>query len=238
MPHTHAVACKSCALYRLCLPTSISDDELASLDELVIRHPPIEKGQQWIRSGTAFESIYSVRSGSIKLSRIDADGNERIAGLYFPGELIGLDAIATGQHACTATAVETASVCEIPFHVLERHAARIPELGRQLVQFMSREMNRDRALISTLSHKTADQRIAWLLLRIARSMERRGGSPHEFVLSLTRHEIGDYLGLAVETVSRVFTRLNGGGLLHAEGKNVRVNDIERLERLAYECATK
>jgi CRP/FNR family transcriptional regulator len=210
----------------------IGDAEQKLLDEIIVRHPRIEKGKHWFRGGEPFEAVYAVRSGSIKTYHTLPDGTEQITGVYFPGELIGLDAIHSRRHACSAMALESASVCAIPFCELDRLSVRIPELNRQLVRIMSREISRDRALISLLGNKTAEERIAWLLFRIVHGLEQRRCAAREFVLSMSRNDIGNYLGLAVETVSRIFTRFRTRGLLSVHGRHIRVRDFDRLRRLA------
>ncbi len=236
MPAMQPIDCKNCALYRLCLPTCVGESDLKLFDDIIVRHAPIAKGKHWFRAGDAFESIYAVRSGSVKTYRPSADGEDLIAGIFFPGELIGLDAIHAGSHAYSAQAIESASVCEIPFNAIERLSERIPELNQQLVRIMSRELQRDRALIVTLGNKTAEQRVAWLLHRIAAHLETRRYSMLEFELGMSRRDIGGYLGLAVETVSRVITRFQSRGLLVAQGKQIRVRDMDRLKQLADMCS--
>lgn len=231
-----AIKCRDCALYRLCIPTCVGESERAALDAVIVRHPPIAKGQHWFRAGDAFDSIFAVRSGTVKIYRAADDGTERIAGVSFPGELIGLDAIDSSAHAYSAQALETTSVCEIPFAAIEQLSRHAPQLSQSLVRIMSREIQRDRALIVTLANKTAEQRVAWLLCRIARRLEQRRCASHEFALGMSRSDIASYLGLAVETVSRVFTRFRRRGWLGIEGKRVRLREPEQLHRLADSCA--
>jgi len=210
----------------------ITDDQLSRLDAVIVRHAPIKKGRHWYRAGDTVQSIYAIRSGSVKTHYTLEDGAEQVAGFHLPGELIGLDAIYTREHGSSATALETTSICEIPFHHLEALSTQIPELQRQLLRIMSQEMRRDRSLILLLSKKTAEQRVAWLLYRISRGLEQRHYSGREFFLSMSRNDIGNYLGLTVETVSRVFTRFQRKNLLRAEGKHIALLDTEHLCRLA------
>lgn len=210
----------------------VTDDHLSRLDAIIIRHMPIEKGRRWFRAGDVVQSLYAIRSGSVKTHYALEDGAEQVAGFHLPGELIGLDAIYTHEHGCSATALETTSICEIPFHHLDTLSTQIPELHRQLMRIMSKELRRDRSLILLLSKKTAEQRVAWLLYRISSGLEQRHYSGREFFLSMSRNDIGNYLGLTVETVSRVFTRFQRRELLRAEGKHITLTDVEQLCRIA------
>lgn len=226
------IACKDCALHRLCLPTGVAGADLAQLDAIIVRHRPIEKGQQWFRAGDEVQSIYAIRSGSVKTHYAIENGAEQVVGFHLPGELFGLDAVFTTHHGCSATALETTTICEIPFERLDHLTTQIPELHRQLMRVMSRELRRDRSLILLLSKKTAEQRVAWLLQRIACGLEQRRYSGREFFLSMSRNDIGNYLGLTVETVSRVFTRFRHRRLLRADGKHITLLDLDQLNRLA------
>jgi CRP/FNR family transcriptional regulator, anaerobic regulatory protein len=232
MPPKHSIACKNCSLYRLCLPTGVTDEDLSRLDAIIVRHPSIEKGQHWFRAGDAVQSVCAIRSGTVKTHYALENGAEQIAGFHLPGELIGLDAIYTDEHSCSATALETTSICEIPFHQLDKLSTQIPELHRQMMRIMSKEMRRDRSLILLLGKKTAEQRVAWLLHRIASGLEQRHYSGREFFLSMSRNDIGNYLGLTVETVSRIFTRFKRRKLLRVEGKHITLLDVELLCHLA------
>lgn len=226
------IACSNCSLYRLCLPMGVTDDQLSRLDAAIIRHQPIAKGRRWFHASDIVQSIYAIRSGSAKPHYTLEDGAEQVVGFHLPGELIGLDAIYTREHGCSATALETTSLCEIPLHALDTLSTQIPELHRQIVRIMSKEMRRDRSLILLLSKKTAEQRVAWLLHRLSCGLEQRHYSGRDFFLSMSRNDIGNYLGLTVETVSRVFTRFQRKRLLHAKGKHITLLDTDLLYRLA------
>ena len=226
------VACQDCSLFQLCLPVGIDHSDLAEVDRIIKRRRPIQRGDQLFASGDKFRSIYAVRSGSLKTSVLTEDGREQVTGFFLPGEIVGLDAIATSVHTCTARALETTSVCEIPYDELESLGARIPSLPRQLLRIMSRDMHHDQLLLLLLGKRSADERLAAFLFSLSQRFGLRGYSPNEFNLSMSRNDIGNYLGLAVETVSRLFSRLQEDGILVVRSRHVQLRDIARLHALA------
>lgn len=226
------VACGDCSLHQLCLPTGISNDDMDRLDRIIKRKRPIARGEYLFHSGDPFRALFAVRSGSVKTYTPTREGLEQVTGFHLPGELVGLDAINTGTHPCTAKALEMVSVCEIPFDTFEDLAGEIPGLQHQLLKIMSREIQQDQELLMLLGKKTAEERLASLLLSIACRHKRRGFSATEFNLSMSRNDIGNYLGLAVETVSRLFTRMQEERLLTVQRKHVILHDIAGIERLA------
>jgi CRP/FNR family transcriptional regulator len=227
------VACKDCSLHQLCLPIGIAESDLAELEKIIQRRRIKGQGKTLFRTGDPFSSIFAVRSGSIKTFLFTEDGREQITGFYLPGELFGLEGINTGTHCCTATTLEDSSVCEIPFDRLESLAPHVPGLLSQMVRLMSKEIRRDRAMMH-LARKTADERLAGFLLGLSMRFRERGFSDREFRLSMSRSDIGNYLGLAIETVSRLFTRFQHDGLLMVKGKQVQLLDLDRLRTLANE----
>jgi CRP/FNR family transcriptional regulator len=226
------VACQDCSLYQLCLPVGIHKTDLAELDRIIKRRRPIQRGDHLFVTGDPFRSIYAVRSGSLKTYNLTEDGREQVSGFFLPGEIVGLDAIGPGLHTCAARALETTSVCEIPFEELESLGERLPSLPKQLLRIMSREMHDDQLLLMLLGKRSADERLAAFLLSLSQRFGLRGYSSVEFNLSMSRNDIGNYLGLAVETVSRLFSRLQEDGILAVRSRNVRLLDIPRLRALA------
>ncbi|MBS1246547.1 MAG: transcriptional regulator [Proteobacteria bacterium] len=226
------VACQDCSLFQLCLPVGIDQADLAEVDSIIKRHRPIQRGDQLFASGDKFRSIYAVRSGSLKTSVLTEDGREQVTGFFLPGEIVGLDAIGTDEHTCTARALETTGVCEIPYDELESIGERIPSLPRQLLRIMSREMHHDQLMLLLLGKRSADERLAAFLFSLSQRFGLRGYSPNEFNLSMSRNDIGNYLGLAVETVSRLFSRLQEDGILLVHSRHVQLRDIARLQALA------
>lgn len=229
------LACGECSLHRLCLPLGIDRNDLGHLDRIVSRRrPPLRRGEYLFHAGDPFRCVYVIRAGSLKTCASSREGEEQVTGFYLPGELVGLDAIAGGVHPCNACALETTAVCEIGYGDLEALSTKIPGLQRQLLRLMSCEILRDQNMMVLLGRMPAEERLATLLLNISTRFEQRGFSPWEFRLSMSRHDIGSYLGLAVETVSRLFSRLQAEGLLDVQRKQVRIRDAEGLYRLAGE----
>lgn len=225
-------ACSGCNLQQLCLPLGISGEDLQRLDALVKRHRPLARGRHVFHLGDEFHSLYAIRSGSVKTYTITEDGSEQITGFHLPGEIIGLDAISGARHPCGAKTLETTSVCDIPFQRLEELSLRIPSLARQMLRIMSREIQADEELLTLLGKKSAEERLASLLLSLSRRFQQRGFSPWEFRLSMSRNDIGNYLGLAVETVSRLFTRFQQQDLIEVRHKHIRLQNLEQLQQVA------
>ncbi|MAR91089.1 MAG: fumarate/nitrate reduction transcriptional regulator Fnr [Pseudomonadota bacterium] len=222
------VSCTDCSLNPICLPVAVDNKQLDELDRIIKRSKPMKKGEHLFRASDPFASIYAVRSGTIKTYSVTEDGEEQVTGFYLPGEVLGIDGINTNVHSNSAKALETAAVCEIPFDKLEVLSAQIPSLQRHFFQLMSREIQADQQLIMLLSKKSAEERIASLLLSISARHTKRGLSASGFRLPMSRNDIGNFLGLAVETVSRVFTRLQKQGVIHVDGKEVEVLDMQGL----------
>ncbi len=226
------VSCTDCSLNPICLPVAVNAKELDELDEIIKRSRPLKKGEHLFRASDPFASIYAVRSGTIKTYSVSEDGEEQVTGFYLPGEVLGVDGISTNLHSNSAKALETAAVCEIPFDKLEVLSAKIPTLQRHFFQLMSREIQADQQLIMLLSKKSAEERIASLLLSISTRHTKRGLSPSGFRLPMSRNDIGNFLGLAVETVSRVFTRLQKQGIIQVDGKEIEVLQMNELCHMA------
>ena len=228
----HQAHCKDCSLAALCLPLSLDMQDLDALDNIVKRNRPMKKGDFLFRQGDAFASVYAVRSGSLKTFSVTDCGQEQITGFHLPSEFVGLSGMDTELYPVSAIALETTSICEIPFDRLDELSASLPQLRRQLMRIMSREIRDDQQMMMLLSKKTADERIATFLVNLSARFRARGYSPQQFRLAMSRNEIGNYLGLAVETVSRVFTRFQQNGLLAAEGKEINLINLIEICALA------
>ncbi|MBU1331082.1 MAG: fumarate/nitrate reduction transcriptional regulator Fnr [Gammaproteobacteria bacterium] len=228
----HQAHCKDCSLAALCLPLSLNLEDMDALDEIVKRGRPLKKGEFLFRQGDTFDSVFAVRSGALKTFTLSDGGAEQITGFHLPSELVGLSGMDTEVYPVSAQALETTSVCEIPFERLDELSVQLPQLRRQLMRVMSREIRDDQQMMLLLSKKTADERIATFLVNLSARFRARGFSPSQFRLAMSRNEIGNYLGLAVETVSRVFTRFQQNKLLEADGKEVHILDPIELCALA------
>lgn len=226
------VSCTDCSLNPICLPMAVRDQDLDELDSIIKRSRPLKKGEHLFRASDPFTSIYAVRSGTIKTYSVTEDGEEQVTGFYLPGEVLGIDGISTNFHSNSGKALETAAVCEIPFEKLEVLSAKMPTLQRHFFQLMSREIQADQQLIMLLSKKSAEERIASLLISISSRHAKRGLSPNRFRLPMSRNDIGNFLGLAVETVSRVFTRLQKQDVIYVDGKEVEILVMDALHQMS------
>lgn len=224
-------ACSNCNLRELCLPIGLSDEELKQIDQLVSTRKRIKRGESLYRAGQVFESIYAVRSGFFKTDVLVEDGRDQVTGFQMPGELLGLDGISNELHTCNAIALEDSEVCAIPFSRLEGLSRQIHTLQNQFHKVMSREIVRDHGVMMLLGTMRAEERLAAFLLNLAQRFRARGYSPVEFNLRMSRDEIGSYLGLKLETVSRAFSRFQDEGLLSVHQRKVCIVDPDGLHQL-------
>lgn len=222
------VACQECSLNGICLPVGVDEADMERLDTIIDHRRPLSRGDHLFRTGNPFQSVYAVRSGSIKTYASSEDGHEQVMGFHLPGELVGLDAIAHGAYPLSARALETTSVCEIPFADLQTLSTQLPSLLHQLLRVMSQEIRNDEENMIILGQRSAEERLAAFLISLSSRFHRRGFSPVQFNMSMSRSDIGNYLGLALETVSRLFTRFQNDGLLKVERKHIELLDRERL----------
>lgn len=225
------VACSSCSLRELCLPAGIDAREMERIDRLVDRRRKLRRGEHLYRAGAPLAALYAIRAGFMKSCVLHDDGREQVAGFHMMGELLGLDAISSGRHMCDTVALEDTEVCEIPFTYLEQLSHELPSLQQQLHRIMSREIVRDYGVMLLLGSMKAEERLAAFLLNLSQRFAARGYSALEFNLRMTREEIGSYLGLKLETISRALSRFQQDGLIEVRHKHVRINDPERLRLL-------
>ncbi len=221
-------ACSSCNLAELCLPPDLTREELLKLDELSTLKRTFSRSDYLYRSGDKFRSLFAIRSGSFKTQILHEDGREQITGFQMAGEIIGLDAISTDIHACEAVAMESSEVCELPFNKLEALGREIPSLQRHLHKIMSREIVRDQGIMLLLGSMRAEERLAAFLLNLSQRFATRGLSGTQFQLCMSRQEIGSYLGLKLETVSRAFSHFQTEGLINVKVRTIEIINLEGL----------
>lgn len=231
----HQSHCSTCSLSSLCLPVSLNMTEIERLDNIIEKSRPLKKGEHLFHQGEEFSSVYAVRAGTIKSYTITNEGEEQITGFYFPGELVGLSGFDENIYPVSAKVLETTTVCEIPFERLDELSGQLPELRRQIVRTMSKEIREEQQMMLLLSKKNAEERVATFLVKLSTRFKQRGYSAAAFRLSMSRNEIGNYLGLAVETVSRIFTRFQKSQLISVDGKEVQIVDSEALLKLSGEA---
>jgi len=216
----------------LCLPIALQHHEIDKLDRIIERGRPLQKNEHIYYAGEAFKSIYAVRSGAIKGFTVNNEGVEQVTGFYLPGEIFGMDGIGHPNHINAAIALETSAICEIPFSRMEELSIQLPSLQRHFFSLMSREITNDQQLITLLSKNSAEERVATLLVSISARNARRNLSGTRFRLPMSRADIGNYLGLTVETVSRVFSRFQSQGLLEVDKKEISIVELENLKKMA------
>ena len=225
------VACSSCNLRELCLPVGFSEREIMRLDTLVDTRRTVRHGDTLFRAGDPFAALYAVRTGFFKTRVSSEDGRDQVTGFQMAGELLGLDGIGADRHTCDAVALEDSQVCVIPFERLEELSREFSDLQRQFHKIMSREIVRDHGVMLLLGSMRAEERLAAFLLNLTERLQARGFSASAVVLRMTRGEIGSFLGLKLETVSRIFSKFQDDGVLQVKQRNVRVLDAAALRRL-------
>lgn len=216
----------------LCLPTGLGTDAMRELDALVAARPRFRKGAPVFQSGDRFTALYAIRSGSCKTTVSGEGGREQVTGYHLMGDIIGFDGIGTGRHQCQAVSLEGTEVCEGPFARIEELSRRLPPLQRNLHRLLSREIARDKNLLLVIGSMGAQERIAAFLLNLSQRYRQRGYSSTEFVLRLTRRDIGSYLGMKLETVSRLLSRFQAKGLIKIEKRFVQLLDLQGLKALS------
>lgn len=231
-PHNHDVSCSQCGLSALCLPIALEATEIDSLDDIVQRSKPLQKGTHLFRENDPFSSVYAVRSGTIKAYRITNDGREQVTSFSFPGEIVGMDAIGKNKHTSCAIALETSAICAIPFERLDELSTKLPALRWRFFQLMGEKITTDQQLITLLGKNTAEQRVTALLLSISARNARQKCSATNFSLPMSRIDIGNYFGLTVETVSRVFGRLQKLGLIAVNHKEIEILKLNEFRDVA------
>ncbi|HLU77592.1 MAG TPA: fumarate/nitrate reduction transcriptional regulator Fnr [Burkholderiales bacterium] len=223
--------CSTCSLRELCLPMGLAPEEIDQLDNLVYTRRKIKRGDSLYRAGDPFGSLNAVRTGFFKSTVIHEDGRDQVTGFHMPGEIMGLDGIGTDRHAVSTIALEDSEVCVIPYSRLEEASLKVRSLQYQFHKMMSREIVRDQGVMMLLGTMRAEERLAAFLLNLSQRFGARGYSATEFNLRMTREEIGSYLGLKLETISRIFSKFQDQGLITVQQKHVRILDTKGLRKL-------
>ncbi|MGI5309755.1 fumarate/nitrate reduction transcriptional regulator Fnr [Rheinheimera sp. WS51] len=227
-----ALKCQDCGFSQLCLPFSLNRLEMDQLDDIIQRKKPFHKGDMLFTAGMAQKSLFAIRSGTFKSFTITTQGDQQITGFHLPGDILGFDAFNTEQHPSYAEALETAMVCEIPLTNLEHLLGQLPRLRQQIMRLMSQDIQADQQMMLLLNHKTAEQKLASFIQQLSQRYASRGFAGTEFRLTMTRSDIGNYLGLTVETVSRLLSKLNKAQLITVEGKLIKITNPSQLSELA------
>jgi len=225
------VNCSSCNMRELCLPGAVCVDDLRCVENIVYARRRVKRGEALFNAGDEFKTVYAIRSGFFKTSVVDGEGREQVTGFFMGGELMGLDGIGSGQYNGAAIALEDSEVCVMPFALIEEISREVPALQRHLHSVLAREIVRDHGVMMLLGSMRAEERLATFLINLSKRFVRRGYSASDFHLRMTREEIGSYLGLKLETVSRLFSQFQAGRLIDVQQKHVRILDIDGLERV-------
>ncbi|MGL4666377.1 MAG: fumarate/nitrate reduction transcriptional regulator Fnr [Saezia sp.] len=226
------VACSNCNMREMCMPVGLTQDEIERLDQIVSTRRKINRGHALFHSGDPFTAIYAIRTGFFKTCLTTENGRDQVTGFQMAGELIGLDGLSSDAHICDAIALEDAEVCVLNYDKIETLSRDFPVLQRHVHRMMSREIVRDQGVMMLLGSMRAEERLAAFLLNLTQRLHARGFSPNELVLRMTREEIGSYLGLKLETVSRTFSKFQEDGTLQVKQRHVRILNIEGLKALA------
>jgi CRP/FNR family transcriptional regulator len=229
-----SVACSQCNLRELCMPAGLTASELDRLDELVTTRRRVRKGAALFRTGQPFESLFAIRAGFFKTCLASDDGRDQVTGFSMAGEIMGLDGVALDRHTCDAVALEDAEVCVMPFGRMTELSRDFPALQRHVHRIMSREIVREHGVMLLLGSMRAEERLAAFLLNLLQRLHGRGFSATELVLRMTREEIGSYLGLKLETVSRTFSRFAEEGLIEVRHRHLRIVKPQALQKLVGE----
>jgi len=232
---TIKVSCQNCSLADLCLPHSMETDEVNQLDNILKRQQPYQPGQHLYHAGDKSSSIFAVRSGALKSYCITEDGDEQVLGFALPGELVGLDGLAGDTFSSTCVALGTSSVCELPFNRLEELCHSLPGLQKQMMRLLGKEITSDQQLLMLLGQRSAEERLASFMLSLSMRYKVRGLSANEFNLPMSRQDIGNYLGLAIETVSRLFAHFQEEKLLTVNRKQIRILNQAKLKSMVDGC---
>ncbi|NQY88597.1 MAG: fumarate/nitrate reduction transcriptional regulator Fnr [Colwellia sp.] len=227
-PGTQHIKCQSCSISELCLPFTLNDQELNTLDQIIDRKRPIHKGDKIYTDGQELQCLFAIRSGTFKTFTVNEQGEEQITGFHLAGDLLGFDAIADNEHKSFAQALETSMVCEIPYSSLDTLSNTMPKLKKQVLRLMSNEIRADQEMLTLLNRKNAEQRVATFLVNLSDRYHARGLSSMEYRLTMTRSDIGNYIGLTVETISRLLNRFHKNGLIKVDGKLIIILDLDQL----------
>ncbi|WP_373018267.1 fumarate/nitrate reduction transcriptional regulator Fnr [Thiomicrorhabdus sp.] len=225
-------SCLNCGLQKICFPTGLSKSEMDKLDDIVQRKAPLQKNQMLFSAGDKFTSLFAIRAGVIKVYSFSDGGEEIIHGFYLPGDVVGIDALASKVHMFNATALDSTSVCAVPFDELSDLSLKIPHLNQQVFNIMSKEVVDGRLHSELLTKKNADQRIAQFIWSMAERFKSRGYHYLEFRLSILHRDVAVYLGLTPETVSRILAKLHQDNVVTWKKKELHIHDEQALRSLA------
>ncbi len=231
----HRASCLHCRLSTLCLPYGLKQEEINQLESIVQRKRPIKSDEILFRQDVECHSLFAVKSGSFRSYISDCEGLEQTIGFYLPGELMGLDALKDGHLHCSVIALETASVCELPLADLNELCTHIPSLQAQLMRIIGTQIVSDHDKIVLLGNRSAQEKMATFLLMLSQRYNALGYSGTEFNLTMRRHDIANFLGLTIETVSRQLGNLSKVGIITVKQRGIHINNLDSLKTIVEPC---
>lgn len=231
MTETIKAACSNCNLRELCMPIGFNAEDMQKLDEVVATRRRVKQGDLLFRDGEPFKSLFAIRTGFFKTCVSTADGREQVTGFQMAGEIIGLDGIVSDHHSCNAVALEDADVCVMPFANVEELSREFPVLQRHVHKIMSREIVRENSMMMLIGNMRSEERLAAFLLNLVQRLHARGFSQTEITLRMSREEIGSYLGMKLETVSRAFSKFSDEGIIEVKQRYVKILDADALKKI-------
>lgn len=225
-------ACADCRVRELCLPAGLNFAEIRTVDNYIHRKRTVVRGDALFHHTTPFQMLYAVHTGFMKTSVRHPDGGEQVTGFHMPGDLLGLDALDNGAYISSAVALEASEVCEISLNALELLTRKLAPLQRHFHRMMSREIVHRHEMMLLLANVRAQERVADFLFNLSERHAARGQPATDFVLHMTRTDIGSYLGLTIETVCRGLAQLRKENLIEMNGRRVHITDLARLKSIA------
>lgn len=227
-----AMHCSTCMMGNVCLPTGMTNVEVERLDDLIKERIRIPKGERLFSKGQSLDALYGLRLGSLKTQLENVMGDVQVTGFFLPGEIVGLDGMFDGVHESNAIALEDSEVCVVRLTDIDRLSLYIPTLQLQIRRLLSKEISRSHQVLAALGSMSSEQRLASFLLNLSQRLSALGYSSTEFVMRMSREEIGNYLGLTIETISRLFSRFAREGLIKIHQRDVRILDLQAIKELA------
>jgi CRP/FNR family transcriptional regulator, anaerobic regulatory protein len=225
-------SCANCSMHQLCLPMGLDDNDISRLDQIIGRRRRLARDERLYQMEEPFRNLYAIRFGHFKTYQVNAGGEQQITGFQMAGELLGMDAISGDRHHCDAVALEDSEVCEIPFGRLEELFGHVPTLLRHFHRIMSQEITREQNVMLLLGNMRAEQRFAVFLVNLSARYAARGYSSNSFQLRMSREDIGNYLGLTIESISRLLSRFKKQGWIKVDKREVTLLDPAMIKAMA------
>lgn len=225
-------SCAGCSMHQLCLPMGLENDDISRLDNIIGKRRRVLRDERLYQMDEPFRNLYAIRFGHFKTYQVNANGEQQITGFQMAGELLGMDAISGDRHHCDAVALEDSEVCEIPFERLEELFGEVPTLLRHFHRIMSQEITREQNVMLLLGNMRAEQRFAVFLVNLSARYAARGYSATSFQLRMSREDIGNYLGLTIESISRLLSRFKKQSWISVDKRELTLLDPAMLKALA------